>query len=155
MTTTLMDEKVLSQARYIEVKAGVRYWEDAFLNGVKDTEGTIPLRVVDDWAPVIELATGRVLDWPEDVEATTCYKVCDAGEFWLLDADRKRIAKWKRYYVPAAFFDTSIAGYGSIVSDYIVLSIGRDGTVANWPHPLLDAEQWVSVEPAHPSTTTV
>ncbi|WP_434716225.1 hypothetical protein [Paraburkholderia sp. A3RO-2L] len=145
MPTPPLDAMVLSQARFIELRAGVRYWEDASLNGVKDTEGTIPLRVGDDWAPVIELAMGRVLDWPEGLEATTCYKVCDNGDYWLLDADRKRIAKWKRYYVPAAFFDTSMAGYGSIASDYIVLSIGCDGLVANWRNPPLDAEQWVPV----------
>ena len=29
------------QATYIEVSAGVRYWEDATINGATDTDGTL------------------------------------------------------------------------------------------------------------------
>lgn len=46
----------MKQVKYIEVNAGVRYWEDA--------EGKIPLRKGDDWCQIIELATGRVPEWP-------------------------------------------------------------------------------------------
>ena len=54
----------MKQVKYIEVNAGVRYWEDATLNGEEDAEGKIPLRKGDDWCPIIELATGRVPEWP-------------------------------------------------------------------------------------------
>lgn len=123
----------MQQARFIEVNAAVRYWEDACLNGKEDAEGKVPLRNVEDWQPTIELATGRILDWPEGIEAKIHYKVCDAGEYWLLDASRKRIAKWKRSYVPAAFLDVED---DDIVSDYIVLAVGADGTVIGWQSPV-------------------
>lgn len=130
----------MNNARFIEVDARPRYWEDASLNGKADREGMIPLRNGDSWQPIIDLATGRIVEWPEGVEAKTCYKVCDEGDYWLLDASKTRIAKWKRSYVPARFFDTQ---YDGIVSDYIVLKIGRDGVVNGWKTVHLDPEQWV------------
>lgn len=51
------------QATYIEVSAGVRYWDDATVNGTTDTDGTlIPLRKGDNWEPVIRLADGMVMN---------------------------------------------------------------------------------------------
>ena len=132
----------MSDARFIEVHAAVRYWEDGWLNGKKDSDGTVPLRVGEDWRPTIELATGRVLDWPGDMELRTCYKVCDAGEYWLLDADKARIAKWEGSYVPAKFLDQAD---GDSVSDYIVLNIGADGVVKGWQPPVVEAERWAPV----------
>jgi hypothetical protein len=130
---------IIDQARFIEVRAGVRYWEDARVNGIEDAHGEIPLRKGDYWQPVVDLATGCILNWPEGVIATTCYKVCDEGDYWLLDASRKRIAKWKRLYVPSRFFDVD---HGGIVSDYIVLRIGSDGMVEGWCHQSIESEQW-------------
>jgi hypothetical protein len=70
------------------VSAEVRYWEDAKINGEQDTEDgdNIPLKESDLWKPVIELATGRVLEWPEGIRADIHYKVCDQGEYWLEDS---------------------------------------------------------------------
>ena len=74
------------QTTYIEVSAQVRYWEDATINGTTDTDGTLaPMRKDDCWAPVIRLADGMVMDWPQGTTADVHFKVCDAGEYWLLD----------------------------------------------------------------------
>ena len=132
----------LQLARFIEVHAGVRYFEDGRLNGVVDTEGKVPLRHGEDWRPTVELATGRVLDWPAGVELETCYKVCDNGEYWLQNESRQRIAKWRRSYVPLRFLDIEDADPVNIAGDYIVLQIGGDGFIANWRNPAIEAEQW-------------
>jgi hypothetical protein len=45
------------KATYIEVSAGVRYWEDATVNGTEDADGTlIPARKGDTWAPAFRPA---------------------------------------------------------------------------------------------------
>ena len=132
--------KPTKHARFIEVDAGVRYWEDASLNGAEDTEGKVPLRNGDAWQPTIELATGRVLDWPTGVEADIHYKVCDAGQYWLLDEDRKRIAKWADYYVPNDILCVGDNGYG----DYIIFKVAGDGVICNWRAPRLDSEDWIA-----------
>lgn len=137
----------MDQAKFIEVNAGVRYWEDALLNGEEDSEGRIPLRKGDYWSPVIELSTGRVLDWPEGHTADIHYKVCDDGEYWLLDEAGDRILKWKSDYVPNGILCVDDNGYG----DYIIMTIGHDGKIVGWNEPSLEKEAWLPVQvPAVP-----
>lgn len=125
-------------AKYIKVSAGVRYWEDAKLNGVEDIEGKIPFRAGDYWLPIIDLETGAVVDWPQGTEARIHYKVCDDGEYWLLNEHRQRIAKWKSYYVPDDILCVGENGFG----DYIIFTIGADGRILNWAKPPLNNDDW-------------
>lgn len=137
-----MGEVDLSQARFVKVSAAVRYWEDARVNGVADVDGTlIPFRTGELWLPIIDLATGKFLDWPTGLEANIHYKVCDAGEYWLLNEHRQRIAKWKGYYVPDDILCVGDRGHG----DYIILKVGSDGVVLGWKKPYLDEERWLAV----------
>lgn len=120
------------QATYIEVSAEVRYWEGAKINGQEDSEGDlVPFRRGDLWCPVIRLEDGMVTDWPAGIVADIHYKVCDAGEYWLLDEGRLRVAKWAGYYVPDDFLCPNENGYG----DYIILKVGADGLIKGWSKP--------------------
>lgn len=132
-------EAAVSQARFLEVEAAVRYWEDAWLNGAQDTEGRMPLRHQDLWKPVIELATGMVLAWPEGQYAEVQYKVCDGGRYWLLNDSKQRIAQWKGSYVP----DLLSVGSDWASGDYIELKVGPAGCIAGWHPPDLNARRWV------------
>lgn len=131
-----MNTNEISRAKYIQLNAGVRYWEDAKLNGEEDSDGQMPLRDGEDWSPTIELATGRVLDWPAGVEADIHYKVCDAGAYWLLNAGKVRFAH-QYGYVPD-YLAIGQPGYG----DYIIMKIGADGMIAGWKRPDLAPEDW-------------
>jgi hypothetical protein len=128
----------MDNAAFIEVSAGVRYWEDATVNGAEDTDGKIPLRLGDTWEPVIDLRTGAIKDWPAGTTASVHYKVCDAGLYWLQDQDGKRIAKWRDYYVPDDFLCPCTNGYG----DYIILEIDTDGKINGWRNPGVDDDEW-------------
>lgn len=133
-----------STPEYIEVSAGVRYWEDATINGVKDEDGElIPLRDGDRWCPTIRLADGFVLDWPSGTEARIHYKVCDEGEYRLLNAERQAVAERLDGYVPDAFLCHGGRGCGS----YIILDIGSDGYIKGWKRPEVDPDDWDFVEP--------
>jgi hypothetical protein len=126
-------------ARYIKVAAAPRYWEDATINGEADEDGSrVPHRTGELWLPIIDLKEGRLLDWPVGVEARIHYKVCDAGEYWLLDENRQRIAKWKGFYVPDEFLCHGDNGHG----DYIIFKVGPDGVITGWQRPGIDADQW-------------
>ena len=125
----------MESVRFIEVDAGVRYWEDATVNGVDDEDGSlIPFKRQDAWCPVIRLADGLVMDWPLGVVADVYYKVCDAGLYWLLDEDQNRIAKWAGFYVPEDFLCHGDNGYG----DYIILKIDAEGFIKNWKFPEIE-----------------
>ena len=141
------------KAENIEGSAGVRYWEDGDLNGVADSEGRMPFKLGDRWCPVIRISDGAVICWPDGFVADVHYKVCDEGEYWLLDADKRRIAKWSGDYVPDRWLCPRSSGCG----DYIIMSIGADGKVVGWkapavedwkwgaiPQPMQDFEQWLT-----------
>lgn len=130
-------------AVYIEVIAQVRYWEDAKVNDFEDDTGTlIPHRKVNDWCPIIHLADGIVLDWPAGVVADVHYKICDAGEYWLLNEQKERIGKWAGYYVPDKFLCHGTKGYG----DYIIMKIDGNGIIKDWRAPEIEWGQVAGVE---------
>lgn len=137
-----MKQTVRRVAHYIAVDAEVRYWEDATVNGEEDTDGDlIPCRMDDSWMPVIRLEDGRVERWPEGTTAKVHYKVCDAGQYWLLDADHVRIAKYRSHYVPNEFLCPGEQGFG----DYIIMTIGADGVVEGWRTPSVNVDDWEAV----------
>ena len=127
----------------LRVDARVRYWEDAEVDGVSDIDGDlIPFRVGDSWRPTIDLETGAIIGWPIGTTADIHYKVCDDGDYWLvqapLDAEGK-LWKWRGHYVPDSLLCVGDRGYG----DYIILNVMKDGRIAGWIPPVIDFEQWV------------
>lgn len=133
--------KDVFEVAFLQVSAEVRYWEDAAINGAEDEAGTlIPFRNGDLWEPVIDLVAGRIVDWPEGVVADIHYKVCDQGEYWLLDADKKRIAKWSDDYVPNALLCPEVEGYG----DYIIMAVDGSGAIRGWKSQTHLSDEWVA-----------
>lgn len=113
--------------KFLHANCGVRYWEDASVNGTEDTDGTlIPCRDGDTWSPLIDLETGTIQDWPAGTTADIHYKVCDDGQYALLDADR-HIIKTIVGYVPRIMCPSE-NGYG----DYVIMQVGEDGRIADW-----------------------
>lgn len=121
------------------VEAGVRYWEDATVNGEEDSDGRlIPFREGSRWKPIIELESGLIRDWPHGTIADIHYKVCDAGKYWLGDTEGKKLWKWDGFYVPDRFLCPDGDGYG----DYIILKVNEDGRINGWKKPNIDSSDW-------------
>ncbi len=126
----------------LEVHGGVRYWEDATINGEKDTNGNlIPFRNGNYWEPKINVDTGQIINWPFGLFADIHYKVCDDGEY-ILKKDNK-IYKYINYYVPN-ILDCSEdqSGYG----DYIIMRVTADGHILNWNPNKIDMTRWETIE---------
>jgi hypothetical protein len=114
--------------KFLIIEAGVRYWEDATVNGAEDTKGDlIPFRCGDEWCPIIELKTGVIQGWPKGTEADVHYKVCDAGQYWLADHEEVRRWKYQDHCVPD-ILSPEKTGYG----DYIILHVFPDGSIRSW-----------------------
>lgn len=125
-----MSKRPITDAAFIVVDAGVRYWEDATVDLIEDNDGTlIPFRVGDRWRPTIRIADGVILDWPSGTVARVHYKVCDNGTYQLLDAERRPMASIGGY-VPNCL-SPGDRGYG----DYIILDIDGAGRIAGWEAP--------------------
>lgn len=113
--------------KYLQVQAGVRYWEDAEVNQEEDEEGTlIPFRVGDYWEPVINLDLGKIEDWPSGTTANIHYKVCDDGVYTILDSDKNKI-KSIEGYVPNIMCPSE-NGFG----DYIIMKIDSEGNIEDF-----------------------
>lgn len=132
--------------KYIRARCGVRYWEDAEINGVQDSDGSrIPLREGTsadndslgggNWCPTIDLDTGIIENWPAGTTASIHYKVCDDGDYELLDANRE-VVKAIDGYVPSIMCPEG-EGFG----DYVIMEIDSDGKIAKWRADLSEFEK--------------
>ncbi|EHQ41510.1 hypothetical protein [Myroides odoratus] len=115
------------EAKYLLVSAGVRYYEDATVNGIEDVEGSlIPCKVNDRWCPKINIDTGVIENWEKGKVANIHYKVCDDGNYKLLDVNENIIID-KDSYVPSCLSPKE-NGYG----DYIIMDVSEEGVISNW-----------------------
>lgn len=121
------------EAVTVKVKAAVRYWDDATVNGVEDSNGDlIPCREGNMWCPEIEIDTGKIINWKQGVAADVHYKVCDAGCYYVRDAKGDMILAIIDDYVPNRLIPGK---YG----DYIIMKINAEGIIENWPrYPSLE-----------------
>lgn len=126
MKITVIEPRDVDVA-YLQADCGVRYWEDAKVNGTEDTDGTlIPCRDGDRWKPLICLNSGVIEGWPQGVSAKIHYKVCDDGLYTLLDADRSAVKEIDGY-VPSIMCPTD-NGWG----DYVIMNVGSGGVIDGW-----------------------
>ena len=127
------------EVTHLLIEAKPRYWEDTEVNGISDENGDlIPCRSDDIWSPKINLETGIIIDWPLGTEANIHYKVCDSGEYWILDTNSEKLIKAKGYYVPN-FLAIDDNGFG----DYIIMKVDGQGKIQNWKfdlEPFLEEE---------------
>lgn len=139
-----MKETKSVPVKYLQAECGVRYWEDATVNGENDADGSrIPLRDPKPndslgggtWLPVIDLDTGMIEGWPKGTTASVHYKVCDDGAYHLLDEDRNVVHSINGY-VPSIMCPEG-EGYG----DYVIMQIDGDGRIAKWRADLSDFEK--------------
>lgn len=132
----------MGNAKFIEVSAAVRYWEDTYVNGQEDSLGNlIPCSNGDLWEPVIDLENGQIQGWPHGTKADVHYKVCDQGQYWLLDGHMNRIAKWRGDYVPNDYLCHGDNGFG----DYMIFEVNEDGKIEKWDRPGCNPEMWESL----------
>ena len=128
-------KEVEVEIKTLHVRAGVRYWEDATVDGIEDNDGKlIPCRVADedDWFPVIEIETGKIINWKQGVTANIHYKVCDDGDYYLLDENDEEVVHLNGY-VPKTLCPEE-NGYG----DYIIMKVDAEGLINNWKFNLSD-----------------
>jgi hypothetical protein len=135
-------KEFVKEAKTLIVQAGVRYWDDATINGIKETEDGLntPCKESDIWRLVIDIDTGVIVNWTQGTTASVHYKVCDAGSYIILDEFGNPILE-KKGYVPD-ILDLTRHSYG----DYIILDIKENGQIAGWikseKNKMFDTDVW-------------
>lgn len=124
--------------KFLHAECGVRYWEDAKVNGVEDEKGDlIPLREGDNWCVTIDLETGIIQDWPAGTTADIHYKVCDDGRYWLLDENKGQVKHIDGYVPKMMAPGDEDHGFG----DYVIMTVDGAGKVADWKVDLTEFEK--------------
>ncbi len=104
-----------------------------YKHGLTDSEGDlIPCRKGDYWEPIIDLDSGKIINWEVGKTAKVHYKVCDDIESKLLNTKSFEFASLD-YCIPSAICESC---------DYIVLEINKDGFIQNWDNSTLEEEEW-------------
>lgn len=133
------------EAIFLKADATVRYWQDSEIDGVEDNdceeepnEPQMPcaeyvgeqdkcLRAYNwHWRPIIDINTGRIVNWSNGVTASIHYKVCDEFYCDILDEEENIVCSYDGY-VPHCMCPKE-NGYG----DYIILDIDENGSIRDW-----------------------
>lgn len=77
--------------------------------------------------PLIELATGRIVNWRKGTTADIHYKVCDDGLYQLLSEDCKTVVAEVAGYVIDMMCPEG-EGFG----DYVMMKVDDNGMIAKW-----------------------
>lgn len=142
-------------SKILKISAGVRYYEDAEVNGVDDIsfeeqerglKPRVPCVVEDlneknpeevwKWCPEIDAETGIILNWEKGTKANVHYKVCDECEIDYI-VDGEKVCDNDGYYYCPSFLCPDEEGYG----DYIIMTINENGQIENWS--VADVNKWV------------
>lgn len=128
--------KLNVEIKYLDVKAGVRYWEDSTVNGVEDETGElIPCRLEDYWCPSIDIDKGQIVNWSKGTVADIHYKVCDDGEYKIRDYEGNVVLEIDGY-VPNTMSPKE-DGFG----DYIIMEVDENGFIKDWAFDITDFNQ--------------
>ena len=134
-------QKTEVEVRFLKVSAQVRYWDDAEINGDNDESGcNVPFKNGDLWEPIIDIENGFIVDWPVGTEAKFHFKVCDAGQYYLLDKDLVVKASILDGYVPNGLCHGD-TGFG----DYIILDVASDGKIKGYQNKV-EASDWFDLD---------
>jgi len=130
MKTVIKIEKEVD-LKTMHVSAGVRYWEDAVINGIEmgeswDGEG-VPCKEGDLWKPIIEIETGKILNWEPGKTADIHFKVCDQCSWFFLDSEGEKYGEQTNEYVHPVLCPEK-SGYG----DYIIMRVDAEGMIRGW-----------------------
>jgi hypothetical protein len=117
------------------VKAEVRYWEDSEVNFEIDTEDgeNIPCKYGDLWSPIIEIDTGKILNWKQGTVAEIHYKICDCCGWELKDENGDVVLSAEDGYVPS-----TLCPKENGLGDYIIMDINEDGIIEDWEFDIDD-----------------
>jgi hypothetical protein len=92
------------------------------------------------WQPVIDIESGVIVDWPKGTKASFHFKICDSGNYYLLDENKVEVVNRLDNYVPSGLCHGD-TGHG----DYIIFSVNEDGSIVGYSNKI-DPDDWIDEE---------
>ena len=78
------------------------------------------------WCPLIDIDSGKILNWVQGIKADIHYKSCDNNTFVLLDENKAEITTKEGYVIDMMCPEEN--GYG----DYVIMHVDENGQIKNW-----------------------
>lgn len=125
-------KEVEVEACLIDVKAYVRYPEDISFEkngnwyGCNEDKPECPCIEGHYWTPIININTGKIINWDALIKCHIFAKVCDEFACKIKGLNGEDIVTYEGY-VPS-FMAIEDKGYG----DYIDMIVEEDGTIKDW-----------------------
>lgn len=117
----------------LHIHAGIRFWGDATVNGQRDRNGTlIPCRDDNYWNPIIEVDSGKIINWRENTKADIQYELWRDIKCTFFDSEGNEVLKIEGY-MPDLMLPT---GYG--YSNLILMDVDENGVIQRWNPDLFD-----------------
>ncbi len=115
--------------REVEIRSIIISVEPRYIGDDEDSDMSSDFPLLDEsktlWTAHVNIDTGLISGWPIGEKRKAFIKVCDAGQYTLVDSDGNHL-KTIEGYVPNGIIPGE---YG----DYIDLDIDENGFIANWP----------------------
>ena len=126
-------KEVEVEACLIDVDAHVRYPEDisfehknGFWYECNADNPECPCIEDHQWRPIININTGKIINWDAPIKCHVFAKVCDEFKCKIKGLNGEDIITYEGY-VPS-FMAIEDSGYG----DYIDMIVEEDGTIKDW-----------------------
>ena len=125
-------KEVEVEACLIDVDAHIRYLEDI---GFEQDDNwcdcnadnpECPCFDGHQWKPIINLNTGKIINWDKEIKCHVLGKVCDKFKCIIKGINGEHLIEYEGY-VPS-FMAIEDNGYG----DYIDMIVEEDGTIKDW-----------------------
>lgn len=94
------------------------------------------------FSPIIDLSSGRIVNWANGVSANISEKVLGDGKYYLLNRKKQRVLEYADSYVPNDYAAHGGNGYG----DYVFLDIDSNGNIANYKQPKFNRGEWIEAQ---------
>lgn len=111
------------------VNAEPRYWEDSSIDGVSSSEigEFFPCKNGDNWQPVIDIESGKILNWDFGKKAVIHFKTADQCAYSISDINGGIVLIKDWSYVPDI-----LCPVGDGFGDYIIMDIDENGVIDKW-----------------------
>ncbi len=111
-------------------------WTNTLVNGIRDTANgnNIPCRKEDLWCPMIEIDTGKIVNWKQGTTAYVHYRLPDGVGYDIMDENVDLVVEHHSASVPKTLHCTKNDWYG----DTIIMDIDEDGVIKDWKFNVSD-----------------
>lgn len=116
--------------KILAVNAYIRDWDvcDIYL---EPNDSEFPCLVKDEWQPLIEIETGKILNWQVGVKANINLRLRDNCSYKLIDINNNAIISRNDDYVPYTLNNGND-------SDQLTMEINEEGMIKDWDFDIYD-----------------